>query len=247
MKDENIIYGIRPVIEAILAGKEIEKLLIQQGLKSEGYNTLRTLIKERNIIFQFVPIEKLNRISRKNHQGIICYISPIQYQDIENLIPMIYEEGKTPLVLILDKVNDVRNFGAIARTAECAGVDAIIIPERGSAMINSDAVKTSAGALLKIPVHRSGNLKITISFLKESGLQIISASEKAEEKYYDPDYSQPTAIIMGSEESGVSGEYLKLSDKEVQIPIIGKIQSLNVSVATGIIIYEALKQRTSLK
>ena len=243
MKEENIIFGLRPVIDAIRAGKEIETLLIQNGLQGTLYLELRGLISQHQIPFQYVPMEKLNRVTRKNHQGIICFISPIKYLPLENIVPALFEEGKTPLLLILDKITDVRNMGAVARTAECAGVHAIIIPSRGSALISSDAVKTSAGALFKIPVCRSENLKETIGYLKNCGIQIISCTEKGEIRYHQANYINPTAIIVGSEENGISGEYLKLSDQVVNIPLLGEIESLNVSVATGIILYEAVKQR----
>lgn len=243
MKKENIIYGIRPIIEAVKSGKEIDKILIQTGLNNELYFQLRKLINEFKIPFQYVPVKKLNRITSKNHQGVICFISNIVYHNIENLLPGIYEDGKLPLLLILDRITDVRNMGAIARTAECAGVDAIIIPEKGSAQINSDTIKASAGSLYKIPVCRCKNLKNIIEYLKESGVQIIAATEKAGNYYTSADFTKPTAIIMGSEENGVSGEYLKRSDFKVKIPILGDIESLNVSVATGVILYEAVNQR----
>lgn len=243
LKKENIIYGIRPIIEAVKSGKEIDKILIQTGLNNELYFQLRKLINEFKIPFQYVPVKKLNRITSKNHQGVICFISNIVYHNIENLLPGIYEDGKLPLLLILDRITDVRNMGAIARTAECAGVDAIIIPEKGSAQINSDTIKASAGSLYKIPVCKSKNLKNTIEYLKESGVQIIAATEKAGNYYTSADFTKPTAIIMGSEENGVSGEYLKRSDFKVKIPILGDIESLNVSVATGVILYEAVNQR----
>ncbi len=243
MKKENIIYGIRPIIEAVKSGKEIDKILIQTGLNNELYFQLRKLINEFEIPFQYVPVKKLNRITSKNHQVVICFISNIAYHNIENLLPGIYEDGKLPLLLILDRITDVRNMGAIARTAECAGVHAIIIPEKGSAQINSDTIKASAGSLYKIPVCKSKNLKNTIEYLKESGVQIIAATEKAGNYYTSADFTKPTAIIMGSEENGVSGEYLKRSDFKVKIPILGDIESLNVSVATGVILYEAVNQR----
>jgi 23S rRNA (guanosine2251-2'-O)-methyltransferase len=243
LKKENIIYGIRPIIEAVKSGKEIDKILIQTGLNNELYFQLRKLINEFKIPFQYVPVKKLNRITSKNHQGVICFISNIVYHNIENLLPGIYEDGKLPLLLILDRITDVRNMGAIARTAECTGVDAIIIPEKGSAQINSETIKASAGSLYKIPVCRCKNLKNTIEYLKESGVQIIAATEKAENYYTSADFTKPTAIIMGSEENGVSGEYLKRSDFKVKIPILGDIESLNVSVATGVILYEAVNQR----
>ncbi len=243
MKKENIIYGIRPVIEAIKAAKEIEKILIQNGLRNERTYELKKLINDYSIPYQYVPREKLQRITNQNHQGVVCYISPVDYQPIENIIQGVFESGNTPLVLILDKITDVRNIGAIARTAECAGVDAIIIPGRGSALLGPDAVKTSAGALLKVAFHRSENLKKTIEYLKNSGLKIVAATEKGEVLYYESDMKGPLAIIMGSEETGVSGEYLKMTDQIVKIPLFGEIESLNVSVASGILLYETLRQR----
>jgi len=239
----NFIFGTRTAIEAIRGGKEVDKILIQKGLNNELFSELRKLITDGNIPHQFVPIEKLDRITGKNHQGVICFLSEITFYNIENLLPGIYENATVPLLLILDKVTDVRNFGAICRTAECSGVNAIIIPSRGSAQINADAVKTSAGALQIIPVCREENLKSTIIFLKESGVQIIACTEKTDDYYYSLDFTQPTAIIMGSEEDGISGEYLKLCDHKAKIPLLGEIQSLNVSVACGVMLYEVVKQR----
>ncbi len=239
----NFIFGTRTAIEAIRAGKEVDKIFIQKGLNNELFAELRKLIADGNIPHQFVPIEKLDRITGKNHQGVICFLSEITFHNIENLLPGIYEKGTVPLLLILDKVTDVRNFGAICRTAECSGVNAIIIPTRGSAQINADAVKTSAGALQLIPVCREENLKNTIIFLKESGVQIVACTEKTDDYYYSLDFTQPTAIIMGSEEDGISGEYLKLCDHKAKIPLLGEIQSLNVSVACGVLLYEVVKQR----
>ena len=241
----NLIYGLRPVIEAINAGKEIDKLLIQKGLQGELFHELFQLVRENNILFQYVPVEKLNRMVTKNHQGIVAFISEISYHKIENILPMLYEEGKTPLLLILDRITDVRNFGAIARTAECSGVNAIIVPDKGSAQANADAMKTSAGALNKIPVCRSSNLKDTIVYLKNSGVQVVAATEKAPNYYYKSEYSLPTAFILGSEDEGISPEYLRIADVLVKIPLAGEIKSLNVSVAAGVILYEAVKQRSS--
>jgi 23S rRNA (guanosine2251-2'-O)-methyltransferase len=243
LSKENIIFGIRPIIEAIKAGKEIEKILLQTNLKGENSWELRKLTTELDIPVQYVPIEKLNRVTQKNHQGVIAYISPVIYQPLEQIVPSLFENGKTPFLLILDRITDVRNFGAIARTAECAGVHAIVVPSKGSGLINEDAVKTSAGALYKIPVCREENLKTTIEFLKDSGLKIISCTEKGEQLYYEADYREPLAIIMGSEEDGVSQEYLKRSDAMVKLPVLGEIESLNVSVAAGIVLYEVVKQR----
>nr|MBA3900947.1 23S rRNA (guanosine(2251)-2'-O)-methyltransferase RlmB [Bacteroidota bacterium] len=238
-----LIFGTRPIIEALNSGKEIEKVLVQVGLKSENWQELKSLLAKAQIPFQYVPVEKLNRVTRKNHQGIIAFVSAITFQDIESLLPGIFEQGKQPLLLILDRITDVRNFGAITRTAECAGVDAIIIPSKGAAQVNADALKTSAGALFKVPICRSENLKNTIEYLKESGLAIVSCTEKTEQLYDQVDYTSPIAIIMGSEEDGISGEYLKRSDFKAKIPLLGSIGSLNVSVATGVILFEAIRQR----
>ena len=243
MKKENFIYGIHPVIEALKSGKEIEKIMIQTGLKGEGFQQLHSLIREMEIPVQFVPMEKLNRITRQNHQGVVAMISEITYQKIEAILPMVYEQGKTPLVVMLDHITDVRNLGAIARTAECSGVDAILIPEKGSAQVNQDAIKTSAGALYKVPVCRYNSSKEIITFLKSSGLKIVAATEEASSDYTDIEMTQPVALILGSEESGISAELLKISDELIRIPIFGDIQSLNVSVAAGVIIYEILRQR----
>jgi 23S rRNA (guanosine2251-2'-O)-methyltransferase len=241
--EKDLFFGIRSVIEAIRAGKEINKVMIQKGIDGDLIGELRGLMRENDISPQYVPIEKLNRITRKNHQGVICFISPIPYQNIEHILPQLYEDGKTPAILILDRITDVRNFGAICRTAACMGVHAVVIPSRGAAQVNADAVKTSAGALHQIPVCRSENLKNTIEFLKNSGLNIVACTEKATEQVHSADYNVPTAIIMGSEEDGISGEYLKRSDQQVKIPMLGDIASLNVSVACGMILYEMVKQR----
>jgi 23S rRNA (guanosine2251-2'-O)-methyltransferase len=242
-KPETYIYGIRPVIEALKAGKEIDKIFIQKGLRGEGFHQLHAFIRELEIPAQFVPVDKLNRLSRQNHQGVIAYLSEISYQKLEYIIPFAYEQGKIPLILALDRITDVRNLGAIARTAECAGLDALLVPSRGSAQINSDAIKTSAGALYKLPVCRCPDMKESIMFMKNSGLKIFAATEKASIDYTAADFREPLALIMGSEEDGISDEYLKLADGRVRIPLLGEIESLNVSVATGIILYEILRQR----
>lgn len=242
-ENDNMIFGLRPVIEALKSGKEIDRLFVQSGLKNELFGELMALLKKHNVAFQYVPVEKLNRLTMKNHQGVVGYISSIEYHKIQNILPGIFEKGKTPLILILDRITDVRNFGAIARTSECSGVDAIIIPSRGAAQINADAIKTSTGALHKIPVCREDNLKQTIEYLRESGLQVIACTEKASEDYYKLDFTLPVAIIMGSEENGISSEYLKLSDEHAKIPLMGEIGSLNVSVATGVLLYEVVRQR----
>jgi 23S rRNA (guanosine2251-2'-O)-methyltransferase len=244
IKDNNLLYGIRPVMEAISAGREIDRLMLQQGLKGELLPELRKLMSENNIPFQYVPIEKLNRLVRGNHQGVICFVSPIAFQPIENLLMSVFEKGETPLFVMLDRITDVRNLGAIARSAECAGAHGLIIPERGGAPISSDALKTSAGALSVLPVHRSSNLKNTLDYLKESGLSIVAASEKGDLPYYEATYREPMVLILGSEEDGVSPEYLKRCDQVVSIPMRGSIGSLNVSVAAGILLFEILKSQT---
>ena len=241
---KNLIYGIRPIIEAILAGKEIDKLFIQTGLKGELYRELNELVGKHRIPTQFVPMEKINKLAPNNNQGVVAFLSTVSYQSLENLIISAFEDGRTPLVLILDRITDVRNFGAIVRTAECVGVDAIVIPSKGSAQINEDAVKTSAGAVHTVNICREDNLKTTIHFLKASGLQVVAATEKARINYTDADFTKPTAIIMGSEEDGVSNEYLKLCDQQLAIPLLGNIRSLNVSVACGVVLYEAVRQRS---
>ena len=242
-EEKNYIFGIRAIIEAVEAGKTIDKLFIQKGLHNDLFAELWKLVREKRINYKHVPVEKINRLTRKNHQGVFAFISPIDFHNIEDVIPKLYEEGKNPLVLVLDRITDVRNFGAIARTAECAGVDAIIIPEQNAAAINADAIKTSAGALHKITVCRTWNLKLAIQFMKDSGIQLVGCTEKTQDMMYKPDYTPPTAIIMGSEEDGVSPEFLKMCDARAKIPMAGKIASLNVSVATGVILYEALRQR----
>ncbi len=237
------IFGIRAIIEAIESGKTIDKLFIQKGLHNNLFAELWKIVRLKRINYKHVPIEKINRLTKKNHQGVFAFISPIEIQNIEDIIPTLYEKGITPLILVLDRITDIRNFGAIARSAECAGVNTILIPEQNSAAINADAIKTSAGALHRINVCRTWNLKLTLQFLKESGIQIIACTEKTEKNMYEADYRSPTAIIVGSEEDGISPEFLKMSDKKVKIPMNGEIESLNVSVSSGIILYEAVRQR----
>ena len=242
-EEKNYIFGIRAIIEAVEAGKTIDKLFIQKGLHNDLFAELWKLVREKRINYKHVPLEKINRLTRKNHQGVFAFISPIDFHNIEDVIPNLYEEGKNPLVLVLDRITDVRNFGAIARTAECAGVDTILIPEQNAAAINADAIKTSAGALHKVTVCRTWNLKLALQFMKESGIQLIGCTEKTQDNMYKPNYTTPTAIIIGSEEDGVSPEFLKMCDARAKIPMNGKIASLNVSVATGVILYEAIRQR----
>jgi len=240
-----LIYGFQPIMEAMDSGREIEKILILKTMHPSRSNEVKRKASGLKIPFQFVPLEKLNRLTRQNHQGLVAFTSAVTYAPIEQIIPRLFESGKTPLILILDKVTDVRNLGSIARSAECAGVDALLFPSQGSAMINADAVKTSAGALTKLDISRVSNLKETIQFLKDSGITIVAASEKASALFYEVDFTMPVAIIMGSEGKGVSDEYLKMCDKTASIAMVGEIRSLNVSVAAGIFLFEAVRQRQS--
>jgi len=240
---ENLIFGVRAVIEAINAGKTIEKLYLQKDINGPLTSELRKLIKEKEIAFSHVPVQKLNKLTSGNHQGVAGFTTPISLYDVEDLVTQLIKEKKTPLLLLLDGITDIRNFGAICRTAECAGVDAVIIPDKGTAQINGDAIKTSAGALHRIPICRVNNLTDTVFLLKELDIQIIGCTEKTTDTIYTVDYSIPSAIIMGSEEKGISNHLLKFCDVKAKIPMVGNIASLNVSVASGIILYEALKQR----
>lgn len=238
-----MIFGVRAVIEAIEAGKEIDKILVKKDIQSDLSKELFTALKGTTIPVQRVPIERINRITKKNHQGVVAFISSITYQKVEQLVPFLFEEGKNPVLVLLDGITDVRNFGAIARTCECAGVDGIIIPSRNSVTVNADAVKTSAGALHTIPVCRESSITQTLKFLKDSGFSIVGATEKGDYDYTKADYKKPVCIIMGAEDTGIPYEHLALCDEWVRIPIVGKIESLNVSVAAGVLVYEVLKQR----
>ncbi len=244
IKKENMIYGLHPVAEALRSGKEIDRVLFRKGLQGSFSAELLQLLKERGIPFQFVPPEKLDRVTRKNHQGVIAFISGISYHSLDQLVPMLFEEGKVPFLLMLDSITDVRNFGAICRTAACAGVDGIVIPAQGIAQINEEAIRTSAGALMTIPVCRERSLMVTAEFLKQSGFTIIGATEHAPAFYYHEDFTRPLAIIMGSEEKGIYPPLQKLCDSLVKIPMLGEISSLNVSVAAGVLLFEVVKQRS---
>jgi 23S rRNA (guanosine2251-2'-O)-methyltransferase len=240
----NFIFGTRAVIEALDAGKEIERVLVQKNIQNDLTRELVSKMKSLRIPFTRVPVEKLNRTSRRNHQGVIAYISPIQFQSLDNIIESTFSGGKDPFLIILDRITDVRNLGAIARTMECAGADALVMQSRGNALIGGDAMKTSAGALNMLPVCREENLKKTIIDLKASGISVVGCTEKTDTDLYSTDLRGPLAIVMGSEEDGISPEYLKLCDALVKIPMHGNIASLNVSVSAGIILYEALRQRS---
>ena len=241
--NQTTIFGLRPVIEAIESGKEFEKIFVQSNLQGPLAKDLLHLLRVRDLPFQYVPLEKLNRITRKNHQGVIAHVSEIIYHKIENILPAVFEKGKVPLFVMLDEITDVRNLGAIIRTAECAGVDAVIVPMKGSAQINAETMKTSAGALNLMPICREKNLVDTLKFLQSSGLQTIACTEKSDKLYNSADLTLPTVFILGSEGTGISAGLLNLSDEKVRIPLLGKIDSLNVSVSTGIILFEAVRQR----
>jgi 23S rRNA (guanosine2251-2'-O)-methyltransferase len=241
--DKDFIFGTRAVMEAIHAQRDIDKILVDKEVNNELIKELLSLAKEEKIQVVRVPEAKLNRITRKNHQGVVAHMSAIQYASLDNVIDECFSKGIAPLILVLDRITDVRNFGAMARTADCAGVHAIVIPEKGSAQINSDAVKTSAGALNHLPVCKVKNLYYTVKDLKKMGLNVVSVTEKTERLMYDADFSLPTALIMGSEEDGISQELMGISDEFVKIPLSGNIESLNVSVSAGVVIYEAIRQR----
>lgn len=246
MDSSDYIFGIRAVMEAIEAGKDIDKVLIKKDLNGELASELFGMIRANRILSQRVPLERLNKITRKNHQGVIAVLSAVTYHRLDHLVPQLYEDGVLPFIVVLDGITDVRNFGAIARTCECAGVDAIVIPEHGSVSVGGDAVKTSAGALHHLPVCRERSTAGAVRFLKDNGYRIVAASEKVDINYTQVDYTVPVAIVMGAEDTGISPEVLKLCDTFVSIPQFGHIGSLNVSVAAGVIMYEVVRQRLNV-
>jgi 23S rRNA (guanosine2251-2'-O)-methyltransferase len=243
MKELKTIYGIRAIIEAIEADQSIDKVFLQQSLEGPLMKQLKGLIKQKGINYSYVPVEKLNRLSKGNHQGAIANISPISFVSLEDLVSQSIEQDQTPLFLILDQLSDVRNFGAILRTAECTGVSGIIIQKQGSAPINADTVKTSAGAVFNIPIAKVDHIKDAIYYLQGSGIKTIAATEKAEALIYDVNLKSPIALVMGSEDRGVNPSVIKIVDELAKLPVMGKIESLNVSVACGAFLYEALRQR----
>lgn len=243
MEKSDYIFGLRAIIEAIEAGKDIDKVLVKKDINGDLARELLSKAKEYGILVKRVPIEKLNRITMKNHQGAIAILAAVPYHRLDVLIPRLYEEGKTPLVVVLDGVTDIRNFGAIARTACCAGADGIVIPSHNSVSITADAVKTSAGALFHIPVCREKSTLDAVKQLKDNGYKVVAATEKGAHSYTRVDFTVPVAIVMGAEETGISDEVLRQADDLAAIPIIGEISSLNVSVAAGVMIYEAVRQR----
>jgi len=243
-KESDCIFGLRPVIEAIKAGKPVERLLVRQGLQGPLYHELMVEVRKFNIPFQIVPVERIELVTRKNHQGVLAWLSLIEFQKVENLLPMIFEKGEDPLIIALDGVSDVRNFGAIVRSADCLGAHGIVIPEKGSARITADAIKTSAGALHSFPVCREKSIVRSVEFLKQSGLKVIAATEKSGLEISKADLKGPVVIIMGAEDKGISRELLALADQSVKIQMTGNIASLNVSVAAGILLYETARQRS---
>ena len=243
MAKDNYIFGTRAVMEAVGTDKQIDKVLIKKESENPLLKELMKLVKKNKIPYQLVPVQKINKITQKNHQGVLALISPVKFYDIHEIVTRVFEAGEMPFILVLDGVTDVRNFGAVVRTAECAGVHAVLIPEKNSARINADAVKTSAGALHKVPLCRTHSLRKTIEELKNAGLIIISASEKAENSYYEIDLTKPHVLVAGAEDKGVSKSIISLSDEFVKIPLMGDIKSLNVSVAASILMYETVRQR----
>lgn len=243
MQKETKIFGIHSIIEAIKSGKTIDKVFIQKGLKGDLFKELEALLRQEDISTSYVPVEKLNRLSNKNHQGVVANISPIEFYDLETLVLNTIESGNTPLFLILDQLSDVRNFGAIIRTAECTGVHGIIIQKSGAAPINADTVKTSAGAVFNIPICKVSHIKDAIYHLQASGIKTIAATEKTEHLIYEMPFKEPCAIIMGSEGKGINPSVLKIADHKAKLPMHGSISSLNVSVACGAFLYEVVRQR----
>ena len=243
MEQETKIYGLRAIIEAINSNKAIDKVFLQKGLKGELFQELESLLRKERLNTSYVPVEKLNRLTNNNHQGAVATIAPIEFYDIDNLVLDVIESGKTPLFLLLDQISDVRNFGAIIRTAECTGVDGIIIQKKGGAPVNGDTIKTSAGAVFKVPLCKVDHIKDAMFHLQASGIKIIAATEKTDKTIYDISFKEPCAIIMGSEGKGINPSVLKLADEKAKLPLLGEIESLNVSVACGAFLYEAVRQR----
>lgn len=243
MSEQSMIYGIHAVLEALKENQTIDQIFIKKNSDNELIREIIYLSRKNNVTVKSVPIEKIQRFTNKNHQGIVAFISPIEFYSLEQIIPTIYEKGETPLLVMLDNITDVRNLGAIVRSCECMGVHAVIVPLKGGAQISSDAVKTSAGAILKMPICKVKSTLHALNYCKESGIQVVSASEKHAVDCFNVDFKKPTLLVMGSEEDGISQALLDNSDSKITIPMIGEISSLNVSVATGICLYEVVRQR----
>jgi 23S rRNA (guanosine2251-2'-O)-methyltransferase len=245
MQKTSQIYGIRAVLEAINSEEPIDKVFIQRGLKGDLFKELESVLRKNQVNTSYVPVEKLNRFTKNNHQGVVANISPITFHNLETLVEEVMESKKLPLFLLLDQLSDVRNFGAIIRTAECTGVDGIIIQKKGSAPVTADTIKTSAGAAFKVPIAKVDHIKDAVFYLQASGVQVISATEKTENTIYDVSFKTPCAIVMGAEDRGISPSILKASDHLAKLPLLGQIESLNVSVACAVFLYEAVRQRTT--
>lgn len=243
MEKTTQIYGIRAIIEAINANEALDKIFVQKGLKGDLFRELENLARKKGISISYVPVEKLNRLTKNNHQGVVANISPITFHNFEELVEAVIEKKENPLFLLLDQLSDVRNFGAIIRTAECTGVDGIIIQKKGAAPVTADTIKTSAGAAFKVPIAKVNHIKDAVHYLQASGVKIIAASEKTENTIYDISFKEASAIIMGSEDVGISPSILKAADHTAKLPLLGEIESLNVSVACGVFLYEAVRQR----
>lgn len=243
MEKDTTIFGIRAIIEAINSGENIDKIFLQKGLKGELYAQLEQLIKKEQLNVSYVPVQKLNKFTKKNHQGAVAQIAPIAFYNLEDLVLNVIESSKTPLFLLLDQLSDVRNFGAIIRTAECTGVSGIIIQKKGGAPVNGDTIKTSAGAIFKIPICKVDHIKDAVFYLQASGIKVIAATEKTDQLLYDISFRDPCAIIMGSEDKGINPSVLNIVDEKAKLPILGEIESLNVSVACGAFLYEVVRQR----
>lgn len=244
MKESTQIFGLRAILEAINAGKTIDKVFLQKGLKNALYIELETLLRKKRINSSYVPVEKLNRLTKNNHQGVVAQVSPIKFHDLDKLITKTIESGATPLFLLLDQLSDVRNFGAIIRTAECTGVHGIIVQKKGGAPVNGDTIKTSAGGVFKVPICKVDHIKDAMFHMQASGIKVIAATEKTENTVFNVSFKEPCAIIMGSEGRGINPSVLKLADAKAKLPLLGEIESLNVSVACGAFLYEVVRQRS---
>ncbi|GAB5472570.1 MAG: 23S rRNA (guanosine(2251)-2'-O)-methyltransferase RlmB [Maribacter sp.] len=243
MQKTTQIYGIRAVIEAINEKEHIDKVFVQRGLKGELIKELESTLRRNQISTSYVPAEKLNRLTKNNHQGVVANISPISFHSMEDLVENALKSEKTPLFLLLDQLSDVRNFGAIIRTAECTGVDGIIIQKKGAAPVTADTIKTSAGAAFKVPIAKVDHIKDAVFYLQASGIQVVAATEKTQNTLYEISFKEPTAIVMGSEDRGISPSILKAADETAKLPLLGEIESLNVSVACAVFLYETVRQR----
>lgn len=243
MKETTTIFGIRAVIEALQNNKTIDKIFIQKGLSGNLFQELQQHLSGGDYNISYVPVEKLNRLAKGNHQGVVAKISPVEFADLEEVVSKTLENKTSPLFLLLDQIDDVRNFGAIIRTAECCGVDGIIVQKKGGAPVTADTVKTSAGAIFNIPLIKVDHIKDAIYYMQSSGIKVIAATEKTDDLLYSKDLSQPLALVMGNEGKGISPSVLKIVDEKAKLPMQGTIGSLNVSVACGAFLYEIVRQR----